>query len=427
MTSDQHSNLWWASCREHPDALPLAHDTTVDLAVIGGGFTGCAAALEAAKQGASVCLLEAGEIGDGGSGRNVGLVNAGLWLPPDTVIENLGPDAGTKLINILGEAPARVFSLIDREEIDCEATRNGTLHLAHTSTGLRSLQSRHEQGHRSGAPLKLLNEKETACRTGSSAFKGALLDPRAGTIQPLAYCRGLARAAAHAGASIHPRSLATSVEFLSGVWIVKANGQTVRAKRLLFATNAYHHGIQSPFNPAFSTVSYSQFATAPLSESERAKVLPNGEGCWDTALIMSSFRMDQSGRLIVGGIGNIEGRTAKIHKSWARKKLLSVFPDLGDLPFEYAWQGKIAMTDDHIPKIVEVGPSAIACFGYSGRGIGPGTVFGTQSAIALLGENPEALPIAPIGSYFERFSGLKTNYYEFGASLTHMLRPLEKL
>lgn len=427
MTSDQHSNLWWASCREHSDALPLAQDTTVDLVVIGGGFTGCSAALEAAKQGASVCLLEAGEIGVGGSGRNVGLVNAGLWLAPDTVVEQMGAEAGSKLINILGEAPTRVFSLIDSEGIDCEATRNGTLHLAHTSSGLQGLRGRHEQGRRSGAPLKLLDEKETARRTGSSAFKGALWDPRAGTIQPLAYCRGLARAAAQAGASIHPQSMATSVEFLSGVWIVKANGQSVRAKKLLFATNAYHHGIQSPFSPSFSTVRYSQFATSPLSESVRAKVLPNSEGCWDTALIMSSFRMDQSGRLIVGGIGDIEGVTAKIHKNWARKKLLSIFPELGDLPFEYAWQGKIAMTDDHIPKIVEVGPSALACFGYSGRGIGPGTVFGTQSAIALLIENPEELPITPIGAYSERFSGLKTAYYEFGASLTHMVRPLQKL
>jgi glycine/D-amino acid oxidase-like deaminating enzyme len=424
MTTMKSSILWRATSVEDSAAQPLGRDMEVDLVVVGGGFTGTSAALEAVGRGASVCLLESEIIGHGGSGRNVGLVNAGLWLPPDTVISQMGEAAGRRLIEVLADAPRRVFDLIEREGIECEATRHGTLHLAHSKSGLRDLEDRHRQGRKFGAPLDLLDAGETERRTGTTAYHGSLLDPRAGTIQPFSYCRGLARAAASRGAQLHDRSPVTHIERVRDRWIVKANGHTVTARSLLLATNAYQGGIAGPFAPQYTPVHYCQFATVPMPESARAKILPQGEGCWDTALVMSSFRIDQAGRMILGGIGNTEGTGAPIHQSWARRKLRALFPSIGDLPFEHVWRGRIAMTDDHVPKVVEFGPNAYACFGYSGRGIGPGTVFGTQAAVALLEGDATVMPIQPLNRYAERFSAAKAAYYETGATMTHLTDPL---
>lgn len=417
MTSDP--NLWRASSSETLTAPPLTADTSVDLAIIGGGFTGCAAALEAAQQGASVCLCEAETIGHGGSGRNVGLVNAGLWLPPETVMAQLGDAAGRQLIDRLAVAPETVFSLIAREGIDCEATRNGTLHLAHSAAGLRDLQDRHRQGLALGAPLQLLDAAETARRTGCHRYRGALFDPRAGTIQPLSYVRGLARAARAAGASLHNSTPVQALDRMDDGWRLTTPGGTIRARAVLVATNAYHLGRLAAFRPEFVAVSYCQFATAPLSDAQRARILPGGEGCWDTAMVMSSFRTDRAGRLILGGIGNSDGPGGPVHAAWARRKLASLFPDLAGLPFDHAWRGRIAMTSDHIPKIVAFGPGALACFGYSGRGIGPGTVFGTQAARALLGGGIAALPVAPVPAHRESAASLREAWYEAGATLVH--------
>jgi glycine/D-amino acid oxidase-like deaminating enzyme len=419
LTSDRGSNLWRASSRESFSAAALDRDLTVDLLVIGGGFTGNAAALEAARRGASVCLLEAEAIGHGGSGRNVGLANAGLWLPPEEIIAQVGEEAGNRLIRDLGEAPGRVFSIIEREGIDCEATRKGTLHLAHSPAGFKDIEERFRQGNRYGAPLQLLDAAEAAMRTGTSIYKGALFDPRAGTIQPLAYARGLARAAKAAGASIFERSPVTALERKGDLWEARSNGHTVSARLLLVGTNAYHLGIETPFKPEFIPVGYCQFATAPMPDAARAKILAAGEGCWDTALVMSSFRIDAAGRMIVGGMGDSEGLGGPFHAGWARRKLKSLFPEIGDLSFEHAWRGRIAMTSDHVPKVVAFGPNAYASFGYSGRGIGPGTVFGTQAAIALLDGNPHALPVRPVTRHTERFASARAAYYEFGATLTH--------
>lgn len=415
-------NLWQHSSTATVQAPSLTQGGSFDLVVIGGGFTGTAAALEAARRGAKVALLEAQTLGHGGSGRNVGLVNAGLWVPPEEVIRLMGDAAGHRLMSRLAQGPATVLQIIAREGIECEATPNGTLHLAHSAKGFANLQDRHRQGRALGWPIQLLDAAETARRTGSTAFHGALFDPRAGTIQPLSYARGLAAAAIRAGAALHEGTRVSHARHDGKQWVVIANGQTLRAQSLLLATNAYFDGIDLGYRPEYVAVSYFQMATAPLTDRQRASILTGGEGCWDTALVMSSFRTDQAGRLILGAIGNLEGPGRALHAAWARRKLARVWPQLASLPFEHAWRGRIAMTHDHIPKIVAFGPNAYACFGYSGRGICPGTLFGTEAAVALLEGTTDNLPVAPFLAHHERHAALQEAWFETGASLTHAVQ-----
>ena len=417
MNKVQHQNLW-ALTAGHPLELPqISGDTTADLAIIGGGFTGCSTALEAAKSGMSVVLLEAETIGHGGSGRNVGLVNAGLWTPPDEVEETLGAEAGEKLNARLAAAPDLVFELIDKHQIDCDALRNGTLHCAHSNAGVSDLQNRFAQQQKRKAPLRLLDAAETQKRTGSNALHGALFDPRAGTIQPLKYCLGLAKAAIQNGAQLFERSPVISYAQKDDQWVVSTKGAEVKAKYLLDATNAYKSTAQPA--PSFTKVHYFQLATEPLSTTEREKILPGLEGCWDTALVMSSFRYDKDGRLLIGSIGSLDQFGGRIHENWAREKLVQLFPELAHKRLDYAWDGQIAMTKDHLPKIKQLGPNGYSVFGYSGRGIGPGTVFGTSIAKYICSGDRAELPVAPIAAYEENWTKTSALYYESGAVLTH--------
>lgn len=401
------------------EALALSEDFQTDLVVIGGGFTGCSAALEAAGSGAKVAVLEAHTIGHGGSGRNVGLVNAGLWLPPEQIKDQIGDGPGMRLIDALSVAPDEVFRLIDAYALDCEATRSGTLHLAHSAAGLKNLEERFRQGRTIGASLQLLDRDETARRTGSQAFHGALLDPRAGTVQPLGYCRGLARAARSTGARIFENSAVTGISHDGTEWHVLANGHRIRARYLLLATNGYIGALPGAPKPAFVPFHFSQFATAPLSEDQRARILPAGEGCWDTALVMTSLRIDRAGRLVIGGVGSLDALGGAIHRRWAARKLAELYPELAGVGFSHEWEGIIAMTSDHIPKVVEIGPGALSIFGYSGRGIGPGTVFGKSAARALLLGEVDALPIDILPHYSEALRKPRAAFYEFGATLAH--------
>ena len=413
-------NLWQETSKEKITFGNLKKSITTDLVVVGAGFTGCSAALFAAKSGISVTLIDQ-KIGHGGSGRNVGLVNAGLWMPPETVENILGLDAGIKLNNALAKAPDLVFSLIDNYGINCSANRSGTLHCAHSEKGLKDIQLRFKQLSERGAELELLDKQQTEQRIGSSKFFGSLFNKKAGIINPLDYCLGLAKAAKSNGVNIYESTLATKIQSINNEWLVKTSEGSIKAKMLLIATNAYQKPIEG-LNPSqYTSVQYFQVATKALPLDLAKSVLPNAEGCWDTASVMSSFRLDADNRLIIGGIGNLGHSASKIHTNWARRKVESLFPQLTNIAIDFSWHGRIAMTDDHIPKILRLGNNAYSVFGYSGRGIGPGTYFGKAVSDCLVTGDEKFLPVDPLDNYQEPLSSIKGGIIEFGATVSHLL------
>ena len=416
----QLKNLWQESINEKISFKPLKTSLVSDLVIIGGGYTGCSTALFAAKKGLSVALIDQ-KIGYGGSGRNVGLVNAGLWLHPKKVEKILGVEAGVKLNNALASAHDLVFSLINENEINCSANRSGTLHCAHSQKGLADIELRFKQLSERGAELELLDRNETQQRTGSSSFFGSLLNKKAGTINPLDYCQGLARAAHSQGASIYESTLATKIQSSNNHWMVETSQGSIKAKMLLIATNAYQQPITGIKSSEYTSVQYFQVATDPLPEKISKMILPNGEGCWDTARVMSSFRLDKSNRFIIGGVGNLDHIASKIHTKWATRKMESLFPMLKNIPIKYSWHGRIAMTNSHIPKIVKLGDNAYSIYGYSGRGIGPGTYFGKAVAECLLNNNEDYLPVSPVNDNQEQFRSIKSKAFELGATARHLL------
>jgi len=420
MADPEGDNLWRATTPEAFSAPALDGEADADLVVVGGGITGCAAALQAARDGLDVRLLEAADIGFGGSGRNVGLVNAGLWMPPDEIQGVLGNETGERLNTALAAGPEQVFALIDAHRIACNAVHNGTLHCAHAPAGVEDLRSRLAQQQARGAPVALLDADETRARTGSHAFYGAMFDERAGTLEPFAYTRGLARAAAESGARLHEQTPAGAIERRGEGWRVATPAGAVTAGALLLATNAYHARADGAWSPAFTPVHFFQFATTPLDPRRLESILPGLEGCWDTGTVMSSLRRDADGRLLVGSIGSLAHAGSGIHRQWARRKLARLYPELRDQPLEHAWHGRIAMTRDHLPRIGRcVGPG-YAIFGYSGRGIAPGTVFGTAAARALAMGDESHLPIPAIDQYAESATGVRAKAFELGALADHV-------
>jgi len=414
--------LWELTAPPAPETSGLKGSIRVDTAIVGGGYTGLSAALHLAEAGANVALLEAVEIGFGGAGRNVGLVNAGMWVMPDVLGDVLGGDYGERLLELLGDAPKLVFDLIERHRIECEVERAGTLHCAVGLKGLRELEQRAAQWSRRGAPVELLNAADTAAKIGSSAYAGSLWDRRAGTIQPLAYARGLARSAVNAGAKIFTRSAVTSADRVDGKWQLQAAGGHVIADRVIVATDAYATGPWSEVRTEQIHLPYFNFATQPLSDNVRASILPERQGAWDTNEVLSSFRFDRAGRLVFGSCGALRGTGAAVHRSWARRALKKLFPQIGDVRFEAEWYGLIGMTDDHLPRFHKLAENVFGFSGYNGRGIAPGTTFGRLLALYALGQLDEKdLPLPASTPIKPNFRSARTALYEVGAQFVHLI------
>jgi glycine/D-amino acid oxidase-like deaminating enzyme len=412
----------WARTTPPPPAAPrLAEAVRADVAVVGAGYTGLSAALHLAEAGADVVVLEAADIGFGGSGRNVGLVNAGLWLPPDDVVRTLGPQHGERILALLGDAPDLVFDLIGRHAIDCEATRTGSLHCAVGQRGLTQLERRAAQWEARGAPLRLLGRAEAEAKTGSAAFEGALLDLRAGTIQPLAYAHGLAKAAAGAGARLFAQSPVVTAQRRDSRWAVHTSAGVVSADWIVVATNAYTQGPWPEIGAELIRLPYFNVATPPLSDNLLRVILPERQGAWDTRQVLSSFRLDAAGRLIFGSFGALDGAGTAIHRAYGERALARIFPALGEVTFESAWHGMIGMTRDGVPRLHMLAPQAIGFSGYNGRGIAPGTAFGRVLADHIGGKMSERdLPLPFTPPRPQRLRALRETAYRIGAALAHV-------
>jgi len=423
MSLDANSHgLWGASAPPAPPTDALLGPAETDVAVIGAGYTGLSTALHLAEAGVAVTVLEAEAIGFGGAGRNVGLVNAGMWVKPEALLATLGPDYGDRLLRFLGGAPQVVFDLVARHGIACEAVHAGTLHCAVGAEGLADVEDRARQWRAYQAPVELLDAEETRWRIGGGRYAGALLDRRAGTIQPLAYARGLAGAALRAGARIHTGSPVGGVERAGAGWRLTTPTGALLARRVVAAGDAYASRVFPELRGQQVHLPYFNFATAPLPAVLRAGILAGGEGCWDTREVLSSFRLDAAGRLVFGSVGALEAPDAAVHRAWAERAMTRVFPQLAGIPFESAWYGKIGMTADNLPRLHVLGEGILAVAGYNGRGIAPGTVFGRALAEHLLGERPlEAMPLPVAKAEAAPLRAVKEAGYRVGAGLVHLV------
>ena len=424
MLDDPRSHgLWKASAPPAPETRPLTEDISVDVAIVGGGFTGLSAALHLQLEGASTAVVEAAGVGFGGSGRNVGLVNAGMWTMPSALAGELGDVHGPRLLTLLGNAPDLVFDLVRRYDIRCEAVRNGTLHCAVGLAGLESIQQRAREWQAHGAPVSLLDAEEAARRTGTVRYRGALLDMRAGTLQPLAYARGLAHAAIAEGARIHTDSRVLDAEDLGTCWRLRTGqGGSVTARWVIVATNAFT-GLDGPW-PALREelvhLPYFNMATTPLSDRQLETVLPGREGAWDTPDVLTSFRLDARGRLVLGSVGALRGTGLAIHRGWGRRALVKLFPQLEGVRFEYEWYGWIGMTDDALPRFHRLARNTVSFSGFNGRGIATGTTFGRELSRLIAGRISDAeLPLPTTSPAAVRLRSMKECYYELGAQVAH--------
>lgn len=390
--ADHPPSLWAATAPPPPVTVPLAGDARADVAVVGAGFTGLSAALHLAERGVHVTVLEAREIGWGASGRNNGQVIPNLSrLDPDAIVAAVprdqgGAEKGAAFVGLIRDSAELVFGLIRRHDMAAEAVQNGWLQPAHRPSRMALAASRVRQWGDRGAPVRLLDRAEMAAAAGSEHWCGGWENRSGGRINPLGFARGMAHAAIAAGATIHTASKVTGIAREPLGWAIATPGGTLRADRVILATNAYTDAAIWPgLSRTVVPVRSYQLATAPLSDNVRKSILPHGHALSDTRGDLYFYRFDGNGRLVTGG-GLIvpfgwEGRITKR----IRARLAAVFPQIGETRFEHVWHGQIGATADKLPHAYELAPGVLAWTGCNGRGVALATALGRELALASAG------------------------------------------
>lgn len=400
-------SLWASISPPAAETAQATQDTRVDVAVVGAGYTGLSTAIHLRQTGINVAVIEAAEAGWGASGRNGGQVIPGLKIDPDEIEAFVGGARGRRLVDWAGSAPDMVFDLIKQHEIDCSPVRNGWIQPAYTKASLEIVGSRCRQWQERGAPVEMLDPAKLPDILGTPKYVGAWMDRRGGSINPMAYSRGLARAALAAGARIYTSTPVQKLERAASVWKVITPRATFTADHVVVATGAYCGNLVPGLKRTIVATRIGEVATKPLGHNVLTKILPGRQLASDWRRLLASFRITPDGRLMMGGSTATAGpETTKIRDSLHRAAR-DLFGHYCEFEWDFFWSGVFAVTPDKLPHLHEPYPNLIAALGCNGRGIAISTAMGKVLAERVRGvsEDELILPVsrlAPMHFHFLR-------------------------
>jgi len=398
--SGPDQTLWAETATPAPQTDPLDDDLSVSVAIVGGGYTGLSTALHLAQTGTDVVVLEAGEIGSGGSGRNGGHLTPTFHFRPEFSLANLrkrlGEERAARLIRLQTGAADLIFSLVARYGIDCDLVRAGCIHAAHTPSMMAALAEKYADYEALGRPMKLLDRDETASLTGSDKFYGAWVYENAGNLQPLSYARGLARAALQEGARLHTGTRVRKLDRVGDRWTLTTPTGAVTAERVVIATGAYGDALWPRLRHTYAPFSLGCAASAPVGDAIRRTVLPQGNHLVDTRRDTFALMFDAAGRLVTAfNTPNLFGTSAAKMREIVARRYGWVWPELRNIAWERFWSGTIDLRPDLFPRLFELDQGLITAVGFSGRGIPTGTALGQVLADYVSGTPKDELA-APV-------------------------------
>ncbi|MBI5263804.1 MAG: FAD-binding oxidoreductase [Bradyrhizobium sp.] len=392
------NSLWAAVTPPGPELPELIGTQQADVVVIGGGFTGLSTALHLREAGVDVAIVEAMEPGWGASGRNNGQVIPTLSRPdPDDIVARHGP-AGERFVYLLRDSASTLFDMASRYGIEAEQEQTGWMQPVHSPGRIKIAERRVRQWSKFGAPVELLSREQARDMTGSEAWFGGFWNRTGGHINPLALSRGLARATIVKGARIFARSPASSFTRTGNRWLVKTEKGEISARALVVASNAYSGEFAKSLVPDIAyevmPVLSWQMATQPLSDNVRKTIIPGRQAMSDTHGELYFARYDARNRLVTGGAIIGPGDKAERLKGIVTQRLRRLWPQIGEVRFDYVWNGYVGMTTDYMPRFHRLGPDAYGWTGCNGRSVALTMGLGNELAKAVRGvpENELALP-----------------------------------
>ncbi len=382
-------NYYTATANDSRRYPPLADDLRAGVAIIGGGFTGVATAVELAERGVDVVLLEARRIGWGASGRNGGQVTGSLSGEPAMrrQLTRRGQDAAAFIEHLRWRGHAIIRERIERHGIDCDL-KTGHLHTAWSKRHVPALQAAVRVAHRNGLEKEVswLDRDEVHARLGTRYYHGGVLNRRNLHLHSLNLCLGEARAASALGARLYEESAVRHVEEQPGKGVVLKTAQgRVRADSVVLAGNAYHHLLEEKLGGLLFPATLGNLTTEPLDTTTLAQVNRDDLAVYDSRTVLDYYRITGDARLMFGGGTSYSGRQIPDVAATLRPSLEATFPGLRGVGIDYAWSGAAGIVINRIPLVGRTSHAILHAQGYSGHGLATSHVVAEMLAEALTG------------------------------------------
>ena len=393
-------HLWRKTVAARTAAPALAGGVETDLLVVGGGLTGLGAALGGVEAGLRVVLLEGNEIGSAASGRNNGQVIPGhSKASASEIVAAWGPVTGGRYNEMIMGAASYLFDTVRRFGIDAHAVQNGWMQSCHSAAAMDRSRKLYDDWRAIGHDVEWLDGAEASRITGSR-YLGAWKARNGGHINPFGLVTGLASALEGLGVTICENTRAESITRDGAGWRVTTAGGTVRARKVVLATNALTRDIWPKLGRAMVPFRVYDAATRPIPEPLRAQIFVGNVGVSDTRHDIRAFHYDVDFRIVTGGTHTFWHRAEARGLKRIQAMLRDAFPQLGDLAqVSNYWEGTFAVVPDRKPRLFRLGDGLMFGGIYSGRGVAASLSLGRRmgmNAAEVLGDDDMPLPVTPI-------------------------------
>lgn len=376
---------YWARSQP-PQNPPLTSDIAVDVAVLGGGFTGLSAAyyLRRVSPHKRVAVLEAQGCGNGASGRNGAMV---LTMTADRYMHFSSAPAIDKKIYDLTAWNIRALSeLSSATGIDCELEANGALQTLVTSDDVRAARAYVQQARSLGMPVEFWDKQRLVSEIGTEVYEAGFFDPNGGHVHPMKLVHVFKAAAENAGAEIYENTIVASIEEGREHLLHTTGGQTIKAKSLVLATNAFTSRMGF-FRSSIVPIQEYVAITEPLSEWQLAEIgWRNRVPFNDSRTQVFYLGLTEDNRIHIGGGspgysfngGLSDPGDAASHFERLQRELVRIYPKLSHAKFELAWGGVVDWSLDASPSVGCTGKynNIFYGLGYSGHGVNLTSIFG---------------------------------------------------
>ncbi|MEL7028758.1 MAG: FAD-dependent oxidoreductase [Pseudomonadota bacterium] len=396
MYAAEENPLWPSTAPSAVRRGALDQDRCATAAIVGCGFTGASAALFLAQRGVDTVVLEAEDVGWGASGRNAGGV-IGTWpgFTPSEVEKKHGLERGRRLNSLIADGTKLLQQIVADYSIDADLRLDGAYMAAHARNAKTRLSRLAREWSDIGNSVAIVEGDRLRETLRTDRYDFGVCFENAGTVQPLAYTRGLADAAEREGAQIYTNSPATDILREGSRWTIATPQARVRTDWVILATNAYTPRFNSALRRAFYRTPAWMAASAPIKDA--AEHLPAAGLSFMDAhpLNLFSFWVTTESRIVASLLPSSARMTAPADVARPfERKLRRVFGALPPIEWTHAWSGKLAVTPDRLPRVFELGPNFIAPAGYSGCGVANAAVMGREVANAVAEDSREACAFA---------------------------------
>ncbi len=384
----EHTQSYYAATAHWTSSYPhLRGRKTVDVAIVGGGFSGINTALELAERGYRVAVIEANRVAWGASGRNGGQIVGGIGQSLEQFEKTIG-ETGIRAIYAMGiECCDIIRARVEKYKIDCDLTW-GYCDVAIKTRHMRELEQEQVYQEKMGCPhsLELLDADRLSCEVTSRKYVGGLLNRTGfGHCHPLNLCLGEARAAEELGVLIYEQSRVTRLIQGAKPQVETTHG-TIAAKYIVLCGNAYLGKLVPKLAARVLPASSSIIATAPLSREQVASSMPGNRAVCDLNTALDYFRLTADKRLLFGGLANYTGMEPSDLVGVMRRKMLKVFPALAEVPVDFGRSGQNGIGLNRMTQIGRLNGEVDYIQALSGHGVAPTHMLGRITAQMIAGQ-----------------------------------------